>query len=186
MDIGWGKSITEALNHYDLPDDFPLIRNTSKRQWQRLVSQKTEAMNHKRLYDDCHKTENNAQTPKTKTAHIIPEISTDTYTRKPQDIIVKCNKYESKTLIIARFGMLECGRNYKGNKPEICSQCTVIDDEDHRLNHCDKFRDINFCNHTEKVDFKKIYSNDIDTVREVLPMIQKVWNTKTAHGTMAT
>ena len=81
--------------------------------------------------------------------------------------------------------MLECGKNYKGNKPEICSQCNVIDDENHRLNNCINFRDTNFYDSDTKVDFSKVFSNDIDTLREILPSIQRVWNTKTAHGTMA-
>ena len=98
---------------------------------------------------------------------------------------MQCNKYDTKTIIIARFGMLECGRNYKGNKPETCGLCDEIDDENHRLNNCIKFCDINFYDSDIKVDFRKVFSNDIDTLREILPSIQRVWNTKTAHGTMA-
>ena len=77
---------------------------------------------------------------KTKTAHIIPSLSGDTYTRKPRDDIIQFSKYDTKTLVIARFGMLDCGVNYKGTKSELCSQCNIIDNEDHRLNNCIKYR----------------------------------------------
>ena len=29
-----------------------------------------------------------------------------------------------------------------------------------------------------------IYSHDITIIREILPVIEKIWNTKNAHGTM--
>ena len=185
MDIGWVKSVKKALSVHGLPIDFVEIGRTHIRQWERIVCQRTETTNHKRLYNDCHKTENNQQTAKTKTAHILPRLSAGSYTRKPLEEIMQCSKYDTKTLIIARFGMLECGKNFKGNKPEICSLCSEIDDENHRLNDCKKFRDTNFYDSDIKVDFQKIFSNDIETLREILPSIQKVWNTKTAHGTMA-
>ena len=185
MDIGWGKSIKDALIEYGLPSNYTEIGRTHIRQWERIVTQRTEVMNQKRLYNDCHKKENNQQTEKTKTAHILSSIAAGSYTRKPLDEIMQFNKYDTKTLIIARFGMLDCGRNYKGSKPEYCNQCSVIDDENHRLNYCIKFRDTNFYDSETKKDFHKIFSNDIETLREIIPDIQKVWNTKTAHGTMA-
>ena len=185
MNIGWGKSINEALTEYELPTDFMQIKNTPARQWERLVSLKTERMNYKRLLKDCYKIENGCQIEKTKTAHIIPCLTGDTYIRGPRDDIIQFNKYNTKTLVIARFGMLDCGTNYKGTKPEICSQCNVIDNEDHRLNNCIKYRNINQYDCNEKVNFKKIFSNDIEVLREIIPIIQRVWNCKTAHGTMA-
>ena len=86
-------------------------------------------------------------------------------TRKPIDKIIQCSKYDTKTIIIARYGMLECGRNYKGNKPEICTQCHVLDDENHRLNECIKFRDVNLYDSETKEDF---FANDIETLREII------------------
>ena len=81
--------------------------------------------------------------------------------------------------------MLDCGRNFKGNKPEICSQCKMIDDENHRLNYCIKYRETNLYDSNIKEDFQKVFSSDIVVLREILPIIQKIWNCKTAHGTMA-
>ena len=185
LNIGWGKSIKEALSEYNLPTDLTEIKNTSARQWKRTVAQKIEVMNTKRLYEDCHKNENGIQVLKTKTAHIVPSLSCDTYERKLRDDIIQCTKYETKAIIIARFGMLECGRNYKGSIPETCAQCNQIDDENHRLNYCIRFRETNLYDTDEKVDFSEIFSTDINTVRNILPKIEGVWNIKNAHGTMA-
>ena len=82
--------------------------------------------------------------------------------------------------------MLECGKNFKGKLPEICNTCNVVDDENHRLNFCSKFKETNFYDCVEKEDFTKIYSHDVNVLRDILPKIQKVWNTKTARGTMMT
>ena len=106
------------------------------------------------------------------------------YQRKPNDEILLCTKQETKTLIIARFGMLECGYNFKAGMSEECNQCSVLDNEDHRLNYCVKFKGFNYCNSSEKVNFEDIYSNDMPTLRKTIPLIERVWNTKCAHGTM--
>ena len=67
---------------------------------------------------------------------------------------------------------------------ENCVECNVTDDENHRLNHCRKFRDVNLSNHTRKVDFQKIHSNDRTEINEILNEIGNVWNLRNANGTM--
>ena len=109
-----------------------------------------------------------------------------TYRREPRPETIKASKQETKTMIIARFGMLECGQNFKGTLKQICDQCNIVDDENHRLNHCIKWRDMNLYDSHEKVDMKSIHSRDIGTLRPLLSIIEKVWNVRTAHGTMNT
>ena len=58
MDIGWSKSIRDALTEYQLPTDYETIKSMTQRQWSNIVKEKVEAKNRKRLYDDCHKTKN--------------------------------------------------------------------------------------------------------------------------------
>ena len=91
---------------------------------------------------------------------------------------------ETKAIIIARFGMLECGKNYKGTQREICNTCSLLDDENHRLNYCPKYRNINLCDSTVKVDFQDIYSRDHSVLKEMIKVISKVWNIRNANGTM--
>ena len=98
--------------------------------------------------------------------------------------IHKLNCHEAKLLILSRFCMLECGLNFKGTLPEICPVCNVTDDEQHRLNYCNRFRATNLFDSTEKVRFDDIYETDFAIVKKTLTSIKNVWNLKTGHGCM--
>ena len=149
-----------------------------------MVNAKIEIKNLNRLINDCHKTENNTQIRKTKTAHIVDTIQERTYTRGPSPEILQCNKQETKTLIIARFGMLECGKNFKGTLNELCSTCNEFDNENRRLNDCPLYKNVNLFNTHCKVNFMNIFSTDVNTFKPVIKLIEKVWNVQTAHGSM--
>ena len=96
------------------------------------------------------------------------------------------SKNETKSLIMARYGMLQCGRNYRGTMSQTCSLCNVIDDEEHRLNRCPKYVDMNFYRAETYVAFETIFSGDVQKIRQILSRIEKVWNVKTGHGLMNT
>ena len=87
-------------------------------------------------------------------------------------------------LIVSRFHMLECGKNFKGTLPEICPACNTTDDEQHRLNYCTRFRSTNLCDSSEKIHFDDVYETDFTIVKKTLSFIEKVWNLKTGHGSM--
>ena len=91
-------------------------------------------------------------------------------------------KYETKSLIIARYGMLQCGVNFKGTMSTVCQICNLTDDEHHRLNVCPKWNSTIIDD--GYVDFDLIYSDSIDLIRSVMKKISNLWNTKCAHGTM--
>ena len=95
-------------------------------------------------------------------------------------------KLETKTLITARYGMLECGKNFGGTIAGTCSECNAYDDENHRLNHCKKWKEINNYGTSEKIDFEfdDVYSEDITTLRRIIEKLRIVWNTRNASGTM--
>ena len=107
-----------------------------------------------------------------------------TYTRAPVPEILLCNKQETKTIMIARFGMLQCGKNFKNSISEMCKECNEADDENHRLNNCVTYKSLNLYDTYPKVEFSDIFSNDINILRAVIQQIEKVWNVKTAHGSM--
>ena len=88
--------------------------------------------------------------------------------------------------MIARYGLLECGKNYKGTIKEKCVQCDTMDDEDHRLNRCPNWRENNLYDSVEKVDFADIYSNDLQTIRNINVHLEKVWDTRNSNGSMHT
>ena len=182
LDIGWGKNIVETLSDYGLPTNLETIQKETKRRWKRAVTERIETRNRIRLYNECHKKENGVDVPKTKTKHIIDHLTSSTYQREPLDILLQCTKQETKAILIARFGMLECGKNFKGTLKEMCTKCNTLDDESHRLNFCEKLKDINLCNSEQKANFNDIYSNDVRVVKGISACIEKVWNVKTAHG----
>ena len=184
--IGWSKSISDTLVRHKLPSDFQAIKNTRHIDWKRNVTKAIEKENLERLKRDCHKTENGTQVAKTKTKSIINDIFKHEYKREPNKELLNRTKHDAKTIIIARYGMLECGTNFKGTMRESCSICNVLDDESHRLNFCKKYRTINFYECDEKVDFNEIYSTDQLILRKLLPKIEKVWNTRNANGSMNT
>ena len=111
---------------------------------------------------------------KRKTAHIIEKITAKTYKRQPLPEIMMFSKIETKTLITARFGMLECGHNYKGTLSSECVICKCLDDEEHRMNHCRKLAEVNYHNQAEKVNFDTIYTNDVDTLKIIVERISRV------------
>ena len=95
-------------------------------------------------------------------------------------------RQETKTILMARFGMLDCGANYKSTKSLQCTTCNLLDNEDHRLNTCKSWHETNFYNEIEKIPFESVYSSDTTVLRNIIPKIEQVWNTRTAHGSMNT
>ena len=184
LDLGWGKNIKESLMEYNLPIDLSSIQSMTTRQWKNAVKERAEIANKRKLIDDCHKKENDISVPKTKTAHIIEKIQNDTYVRTLRPEYKTLTKNETKALIISRFKMLECGRNFKGSMNEICRECNCTDDENHRMNYCIKYKSNNFYDSDDKVDLNDIFSTDADVLRNIIAKINLVWNVKTAHGSM--
>ena len=182
--IGWAKSIGKTLETYNLPTEYNVIKTITQQEWKRRIIIETEKQHILRLKEDCHKKEKGELRVKTKTASILDHITRPTYKRQPIKELLECTKHETKTIISARYRMLECGQNFKGTISEKCDLCDALDDENHRLNYCSKYRDTNFFDDTEKADFNAIYSNNVEILREIIPKIERVWNLRTAHGIM--
>ena len=154
------------------------IKEKTKPVWKREVHKAVERANQKRLEDECHETTPEGKRVKSKTSYVHKKLTEDNYERKPMYPIAALNQIEAKTLILARFRMLECGKNFCGTSPEMCSECNEIDDESHRLNSCSRFRQTNLCNTSEKAEFTDVYSDNIETVKNILYVIMKVCNTR--------
>ena len=153
-----------------------------KHLYQLNVKSKIERKNTQRLIDDCHKIVDGVPTPKTKTVTIVEQVKDPNYQREMKSELKHLSKYEFKSLMIARYRMLECGQNFKGTLHEMCVECKVIDDENHRLNYCSKYKTRS--NTNEYINFDDIYCNNIAMVRPVLVGMERIWNTVNAHGTM--
>ena len=184
LNLGWYKEIQNTLNKYELQEDCEEIGRTPATLWKAKVTAAVEKMNRQKLLDNCHKKEGDMIVPKTKTISIIRTLEKTDYIRAPLKEIVSLSKTDCKTLIISRYGMLECGANFRGSSNGECLACGVIDNEEHRLNHCSKYRETNFHNDTEKVPFKNIYSHDGSVLEVIIKRIKTVWNTRNGGGSM--
>ena len=184
QNLGWVKTLKQTLRSLDLPTDLSVIKNKRPNEWKKLVEEKIEAKNRTRLIDDCHKMVDSQKVRKTKTSHIVDVILADTYKREPLPELQQLTKRETKTIIISRYGMLECGTNFKNTRSAICTICKTSDNEDHRLNHCIRYRTTNNHDHCEKVNFNDVLSTDSSVLKNVISSIEKVWNTRNAHGSM--
>ena len=80
--------------------------------------------------------------------------------------------------------MLECGANFKATMPEICKQCKVRDDENHRLNQCEYVRQQYGIEGVERFEFHDIYSENADILNDAIERIEKVWEFRYANGRM--
>ena len=186
LNTGWYQKTTAILEEYDLPTAFSDIKKITEAGWRSQVTRKIEKTNKERLLQSCYKTVDGIKTPKTKKQYMARDLDRREYIRSPDSFILKTTKSEAKTIIMARYGMLQCGKNFKGSDLVNCNTCNVVDDENHRLNYCTKWKDTNLLNSDITIDFKNVYSNDIETLRVIIPYIQKVWNVKNANGTMHT
>ena len=85
---------------------------------------------------------------------------------------------------MARYGRLECGKNVKGTLSEICDQCKSVDDEDHRINYCIRWKAMDMYDNPNKIVYTDVYTNDMTKIRKLTACIERIWNTRTAQGTM--
>ena len=76
------------------------------------------------------------------------------------------------------------GRNYKGTMSELCNVCSCIDDEEHRLNVCPKFENVNFCKDPVKLSFDVVYGDNVVNLRQIMCRIASVWNVTTGNGSI--
>ena len=141
-------------------------------------------MNKKKLSQSCKNKIGNTEKVKTKTKYVLDLINEESYTCKPLPEIIISNRLQAKTIIIARSGMLECGKNFKATIPETCVICSKIDDENHRMNECLNWKHLNYIDSREKVDFQEVYSNDPQRLAVVIDRIWGVWELSLGKGVM--
>ena len=106
------------------------------------------------------------------------------YKRKPIKELMCLTKNEGRTPILSRYGMLECGKNFKGTLSERCLTFDLPDEEEHRLNKCSKYNMTNFSCSNDDVPFESIFSGDIQILKTIISHINQVWNLKHGHGSM--
>ena len=133
-DLGWAKNIMTKLTEYQLETDWEQIWEKTKGEWKSNVERAVDEKNKNKLIQKLTTQTTEGTKVNTKTQKIHEQLTTQTYIREPIQEITKTNKTATRTLILARNGMLECGTNFKGTLPETCRYCNVTDNENHRMN----------------------------------------------------
>ena len=179
--IGWARKIMETLETWELETDWEIIARKSKAEWKNEIETRAEKINQNKLTEDCHVKERGNYKLKSKTKTIIDEIQHCNYKRKPSDILNDLSLLETRAFIMGKYGMLDCGANYAmGYGGKNCQKCGTLDDENHRINHCIRFRHINLCDVDEECDFAMIFSNDAKLIRQVITSVLSIWDL--GHG----
>ena len=182
--LGWAKNITEKLSEYELETRWEVIRTKTKGQWREEIRRAINNRNKQRLIENCTTISPSGTKINTKTKEIHTKLTTEPYNRQPPNEIVNGNKQKTKTIILARHGMLECGKNFKGTLSLNCNSCNVVDDENHRLNDCNRWRDTNNASSSLKCNFRDIYSTSETELNDVINNLEKIWEFKYANGRM--
>ena len=184
LKMGWSENICQKLNECELEEDWTNIKNLSKSNWKNCVKTATLKVNKEKLTRYCKEKIGNTERVKTKTKFILDHINENLYICKPLPEIVSSNKLQAKTIIVARSGMLECGKNFKATLPETCVRCSKIDDENHRMNECVNWQHINYIDSCKKVDSQEVYCNDPQRLAVVIDQIRGVWELSLGRGMM--
>ena len=182
-DIRWSKQVNSILEKWELDTDWESIKNKRKGEWSQLVKTAAEKANIEKLKEECETKNRNETKTKTKVGRLRELLNSPDYDRTPDRFIVQNQlMIYTRALIMGRFGMLQCAKNYAtqhGTKE--CKECGVTDDENHRINFCMKYRSVNLYDKTEKIEFNDIYyDDDDDKVMNVVRTILSVWDL--AHG----
>ena len=175
--IGWARKIRELLKEYHIEENWDKIRQKTVNQWKLEVKLACEKRNREIILSECEKREGAEKSLKTKSRTIHEIVNNGQYEREPIKCIVSLDKLKAKAIVMARYGMLDCGTNYRMKYGQTkCKECKMEDDEQHRINDCTKYRDINNCDNPVKFHFGGVYANDRDTVNQSAEGILKIWD----------
>ena len=136
--LGWAKNIQVKLEQYEIETDWTKIKSMTKNEWKKNVNEAVEKFNMKKLLKNCTSPSPHGEKINTKTKHIHQQLNSTTTTkerRAPKEVI-SGSKQRAKTIILSRYGMLECGTNFKGTMSQTCHTYKNTDNEHHRLNEC--------------------------------------------------
>ena len=171
-DIGWAKQIRRTLTEYEITASIDDITTTSNAARKTQVTNATEKEHKEKLVDLCLE----RGREKTKTRYLLEILKSDTYTRCPNMQILRKGRIMSRAQIMMMYGMLYCGKNFKvGHGGECCKKCKMIDDENHRINYCPEYREINLHDSSIKIDFRSIHLGKDEVVDRVLEVVWELW-----------
>ena len=185
--VGWAKNITKTLEQWGLELQLDAIASKPVTTWRREVEQAAEEQNKSLLLEKCQTKNRSTSRLKTKTKTVAEKLQQQGYKRIPLPILYNLSCLQTRALIMGRYGMLDCMFNFSmGYGGKKCTVCDVDDDEAHRINDCIRYRSINRYDDAEKIDFGKIYSDDVNDVIPVVEAILTVWDLENGKNSVKT
>ena len=184
--LGWARNIQHKLTEYKIETDWTKIKTITKKEWKKSVNEAVERVNMEKLLRNCISSEPHGEKIKTKTKHIHQQLTSTTSIkeRRPSKGLLNGTKQRAKTIVLSRYHMLECGTNFKGTMSQTCRICKTTDNENHRLNECSIFNELNHANSLTQCNFGDIYNDDNNILNPILSRIDKVWEFRYANGRM--
>ena len=184
--LGWARNIQHKLTEYKIETDWTKIKTITKKEWKKSVNEAVERVNMEKLLRNCISSEPHGEKIKTKTNHIHQQLTSTTSIkeRRPSKGLLNGTKQRAKTIVLSRYHMLECGTNFKGTMSQTCRICKTTDNENHRLNECTIFNELNHANSLTQCNFGDIYNDDNNILNPILSRIDKVWEFRYANGRM--
>ena len=174
-----------TLGSWDLEEQWDVIALKSKGEWKNEVEKAAERINKEMLKNDCLTKERGHSKPKTKSKTILQELEKIEYRRKPLEVMNQGSIITARALIMGRYGMLKCKANFSGgNGQKLCSVCEEIDNESHRINHCEVYKSTNLYESETKIDFSMIYSDNMNEALKITDAILKLWDLGSGRNEM--
>ena len=149
------------------------------------MNRAAEVMNVQKLKEQCETKSRGEDKQKTKTKFVITKLNSE-YRRAPDTFILRNTSIVyARALIMGRYGMLKCANNFSyGHGTKICDKCTVVDDENHRISVCEKWKDTNLVHSSEKLAFDDIYLDDYERCAKVVQRILSTWDLENGRNEM--
>ena len=174
MDIGWSFEMNRKLVAYKLETDWEKISKRSVGEWKNDVKTAIGKANQERLLSQCFK---DRVIEKTKTKYLVHRLQSDEQERTTPKPSMNLTRLQTKAIIMARSGMLDCATNFKNKyKSTICKECTMPDNENHRINECKKYSSINNHKRAEKFDFSIVFSDNVEELQTAAQAINMIWD----------
>ena len=122
---------------------------------------------------------------KTKTKFVLEALNSVNYERKPRHGVIDRDGLNARAQIMSMSGMLDCAKNFRHKYGGTnCTVCNVLDDENHRINECYRYRELNLYHSRWKYEFRTIFSDDKDAVDRTLQVIVSLWNLENGRNEM--
>ena len=123
---------------------------------------------------------------RTKTLRIAQKLEKEDFKHEStENSLFELPRHSVSIILMARYGMLDCAVNYHGKYgTKMCTLCKVIDDENHRINYCKKWQNVNLYKTDYILNFDTVFSDNIEEIRQISNCLGSIWNLENGKNEM--